>query len=36
MYGVFSDQNNIYLLLEPCLDGQLYQKIKKSKQIPER
>lgn len=36
LYGIFSDKDNIYLLQEPCLEGQLYQKIKKMKRVPEK
>lgn len=25
LYGIFDDRDNIYLLLEYCTDGQLYQ-----------
>lgn len=36
LYGVFADEDNIYLLQEPCLEGQLYQKIKKVKKLAEK
>jgi serine/threonine protein kinase len=29
LYGFSSDINSIYLLLEPCLEGNLYEKIKR-------
>lgn len=29
MYGFAHDSENIYLLLEPCLDGNLFDSIKK-------
>ena len=36
MYGFAHDSENIYLLLEPCLDGNLFDLIKKKEEISEK
>ena len=35
MYGMFSENNNFYLLLEPCLDGHLLHELKKKRRFGE-
>ncbi|CAM6002245.1 unnamed protein product [Sphagnum balticum] len=35
MYGYFTDEENVYFLLELCCDGQLYNTIKERKRLPE-
>ena len=34
LYGVFDDEEYVYLLLEPCLDSTLYKYMKLHRQIP--
>lgn len=36
LYGMFDDEENVYLLMEPCLDGQLFKYMKACRQIPEQ
>ena len=36
LYGMFSDKDNVYLLIEPCLDNQLYHLMKRQKRLPEK
>lgn len=35
MYGMFTEENNVYLLLEPCMDGHLLQELKKKRRFEE-
>ena len=35
LYSVFDDRENIYLLLELCSEGNLYQHMQKKLKIPE-
>lgn len=35
LWGIFSDKENVYLVLEPALDGQLYKYMKQKGQLDE-
>ena len=35
LWGIFSDNENVYLILEPALDGQLYKYMKQRGQLDE-
>jgi serine/threonine protein kinase len=35
MWGIFCDAQNMYLILEPALDGQLFKYMRMKKYIPE-
>lgn len=35
LWGIFSDKDNVYLILEPALDGQLYKYMKQKGQLDE-
>ena len=35
LYGFFHDQDNIYLIMESCLDGQLFKLMKERKNFEE-
>lgn len=35
LWGIFSDSTNVYLIMEPALDGQLYKYMKQRRQLNE-
>lgn len=35
LYGMFDDEENVYLLMELCMDGQLYKVMKASRPMQE-
>ena len=35
LWGIFNDEQNVYLIMEPALDGQLYKYMKQRRQLNE-